>query len=151
MDKKKNMFFPIVIAAIIIVILFYLIATTKQPYVECSRKQTDEFGITIRENLKASLDSNKISNIDALENLVNLDYLCIGNNKLSFDNDYSILNNIKANKEILLELKGSDNTTISVRVNLDTETFKLYQNNKPNGINFSGDFKTVMQHLKNCR
>ena len=81
MDKKKNMFFPIVIAAIIIVILFYLIATTKQPYVECSRKQTDEFGITIRENLKASLDSNKISEMEITKTITFPDKY-LGNNNL---------------------------------------------------------------------
>ena len=80
MDKKKNMFFPIVIAAIIIVILFYLIATTKQPYVECSRKQTDEFGITIRENLKASLDSNKISKMEITKTITFPDKYLENNN-----------------------------------------------------------------------
>ncbi len=60
MSKKRNMFFPIIITAIIIMIIIYLVATAKQPYVECSRKTTDDLGITVKEELRTELDNNKI-------------------------------------------------------------------------------------------
>ena len=78
-------------------------------------------------------------------------YLCIDNSKILFNNDYSIVNNIKDNKEIVLELKGADNTSVLVSADLGTKIFKIYQNNKSNGINFSGDFKSVIQYIKNYR
>ena len=60
MSKKRNMVFPIIITAIIIMIIIYLVATAKQPYVECSRKTTDDLGITVKEELRTELDNNKI-------------------------------------------------------------------------------------------
>ena len=49
-----------IITAIIIMIIIYLVATAKQPYVECSRKTTDDLGITVKEELRTELDNNKI-------------------------------------------------------------------------------------------
>ena len=143
MDKKKNMFFPIVIAAIIIVILFYLIATTKQPYVECSRKQTDEFGITIRENLKASLDSNKISEMEITKTITFPDKYLENNNleafKFALEKSYAYLDDsvkittgdnylrvtIDAKKDetvILNNIEFYENYGLQIRINPNTKS-----------------------------
>ncbi len=70
MREKKNRVFPIVIVVVMIVIIFYLIATAKQPYVECSKKSTNDLGITISENLTTSLDSNKISEMTLTKTII---------------------------------------------------------------------------------
>ena len=70
MTKKRSMVFPTIITAIIIIIIIYLFATVKQPYVECSKKTVDDFGITIKEELKTELDSNKISKMTLSKTII---------------------------------------------------------------------------------
>ena len=70
MAKKRSMVFPTIITAIIIIIIIYLFATVKQPYVECSKKTVDDFGITIKEELKTELDSNKISKMTLSKTII---------------------------------------------------------------------------------
>lgn len=70
MTKKKSMIFPTIITAIIIMIIIYLFANVKQPYVECSKRVVDDFGIIIKEELRTELDSNKISKMTLSKTII---------------------------------------------------------------------------------
>ena len=134
MREKKNRVFPIVIVVIMIVIIFYLIATAKQPYVECSKKSTNDLGITISENLTTSLDSNKISEMTLTKTIIFPDnYLTV--TVKAKNNETIILNNIEFYDNDGLQIKINPNTKSSDVVTLS--------------INDKYTEGELMTHLKN--
>lgn len=68
--KKINKVFSIIVTALIIVIIIYLIGSVKQPYVSCSRSRVDDLGITLKEDLVATLNSNKIRRMEVVKTIV---------------------------------------------------------------------------------
>ena len=70
MTFRQGRVFPIIVTVLLISIIIYLLATIKQPYVECSKTETTEQGIQIPENLKVTLSSNNIENMDLTKTII---------------------------------------------------------------------------------
>ena len=70
MVNKKNKTFPIVITTLIIMIIIYLFATVEQPYITCSKTITNDLDIRIVEDINATIDGNKISEINLTKTIV---------------------------------------------------------------------------------
>ncbi len=168
MSRKKTRVFPVVIVAIMIVIIFYLVATAKQPYVECSRKSTDELGITIRENLKTSLDSNKISKMTLTKTIIFPDkyleddkyleafkfaleksyaYLDEDSVKVTKGDNYLVVTvNALSNETIILNnIEFYDNDGLKIKINPNTKSSDVVTLS----INDKYTEGELMTHLKN--
>lgn len=63
MNKKKNIVVPLIVTVLLILSICYLAINAKQPYIECSKKSVDEYGITIEEKMVANLEANRISSM----------------------------------------------------------------------------------------
>ena len=70
MVNKKNRTFPIVITSLIIMIIIYLFATVEQPYIVCSKTTLNDLEIRVVEEVNATIDGNKISEIDLTKTIV---------------------------------------------------------------------------------
>ncbi len=70
MKTRKSKIFPILITILLIVIIIYLFATVKQPFIECTKTTTFDSNIKVKEDLKASLNNNKISKIDLTKTII---------------------------------------------------------------------------------
>ena len=70
MTFRQGRVFPIIVTVLLISIIIYLFATIKQPYVECIKTETTEQGIQIAENLKVTLSSNNIENMDLTKTII---------------------------------------------------------------------------------
>ena len=70
MVNKKNKTFPIVITTLMIMIIIYLFATVEQPYITCSKTITNDLDIRIVEDINATIDGNKISEINLTKTIV---------------------------------------------------------------------------------
>ncbi len=105
--KKKNILFPLILTILVLVIIIYLIVNLKQPYVECSKVNTDDFGITVKEDLVANLDSNKISKM-------------VLTRTISFPDKYALESNLEAFKfalEKTYEYLDKDSVKITINDN----------------------------------
>ena len=133
MFKSKNKIISIIITIIIIVIITYLISNVSQPYIECSKKTTDEFDITIKEELKAELDNNKIDEIELVKT-INLpdkylkddEYLNDIYNKINRSYGYLDDDVVEINKEldrIIVNIEIDDYETIILN------NVSFYENN----------------------
>lgn len=69
MDNKEYIF-PIILTCLILVIIIYLFMNVKQPYIECNRSSTDEFGVKISEDLNVTLDGNKIDQMTLVKSII---------------------------------------------------------------------------------
>lgn len=67
---KKNMIIPSIVTVLMLVVIIYLFASIKQPYVECSKRTTDSFGIVVNENLVITLSNNKISKMHVTKKII---------------------------------------------------------------------------------
>lgn len=117
MRTKKNRVFPIVITTLIIIIIIYLFVTVKQPYIECSKITTYDMGVTVREELKSSLDSNKISRIGLVKTITLPTDDNINSIKYVIEESYDYLGNkakiiVEENKIIIKVEIGDDETVI---------------------------------------
>lgn len=168
MGKRKSMVFPTIITIIIIMIIIYLVATVKQPYVECSRKTTDDLGITVKEELKTELDSNKISQMTLTKTIVLPDkyldndrylesikfaltksyaYLDSDDIKISTGDNY-ILVKITAKKRatlILNNIEFYDDNGLQMKINPNTKSSDVITLS----INDKYTEGELMTHLKN--
>ena len=144
MREKKNRVFPIVIVVIMIVIIFYLIATAKQPYVECSKKSTNDLGITISENLTTSLDSNKISEMTLTKTYAYLDKDTV---KITTGDNYlTVTVKAKNNETIILNnIEFYDNDGLQIKINPNTKSSDVVTLS----INDKYTEGELMTHLKN--
>ena len=70
MQTRKSKVFPVVLTVLILVIIIYLFSTLKQPYVECSSKKQTDANVLVKENIKATLDSNKISKLEVVKTII---------------------------------------------------------------------------------
>lgn len=70
MTLKKGKIFPMILTIILIVIIIYLFANIKQPYVECSKKTTNDLGIQILENIQVNLEGNDIEKMDLTKTII---------------------------------------------------------------------------------
>ena len=162
MREKKNRVFPIVIVVIMIVIIFYLIATAKQPYVECSKKSTNDLGITISENLTTSLDSNKISEMTLTKTIIFPDkyleefkfaleksyaYLDKDTVKITTGDNYlTVTVKAKNNETIILNnIEFYDNDGLQIKINPNTKSSDVVTLS----INDKYTEGELMTHLKN--
>lgn len=148
MKTKKSKFFPMVITTAIIFIIIYLFVTVKQPYIECSKVTTSDMNVEIKEDLKANLDNNKISEIELVKTITlptddninsikyvieeSYDYLgskakiTVNENKITIkvlvnDDETVILNNISFVDNDGLQIKIDNNTKSSDVVTLKIE------------------------------
>ena len=53
-----------------IMIIIYLFATVEQPYITCSKTITNDLDIRIVEDINATIDGNKISEINLTKTIV---------------------------------------------------------------------------------
>lgn len=122
MLKSKNKVVSIIITVIIIVVIMYLISNVSQPYIECSRKTTDEFDITIKEELKAELDNNKIDEMELVKTIIlpekylkDATYLTDFYNEINSSYDYlddDVVEITKGLDRIIVEIEIDDYETI---------------------------------------
>lgn len=148
MSYKKSKFFPIFITIIIIVIVIYLFANIEQTEVKCSKRTTDDLGITVVEELKTGLDGKKITEIklkrsiilpekylnddkylDYVEYTILKSYAYLGKNKVKVS---------KVNDRVIFYMDLTDNETvildnISFGVN-DDLTININSNTKSSDV-----------------
>ncbi len=148
MGKRKNMIFSTFITAFVILIIIYLFATVKQPYVECSKKTVDDFGITIKEELKTELDGNKISEITLTKKIIlpekylkddtyleafkfalkkSYEYLKDTDIKFSTGDDYILVTINASNKETLIlnNIEFYESDGLQIRINPNTKSSEV--------------------------
>lgn len=101
---KKNMIIPSIVTVLMLVVIIYLFASIKQPYVECSKRTTDSFGIVVNENLVITLSNNKISKMHVTKKIILPD---------KYLNDDSYLEEIKQALIKSYSYLSSDVVTIS--------------------------------------
>lgn len=70
MTLKKGKVFPMVLTIIFIVIIIYLFATIKQPYVVCTKSNTNNLGIKVDEKIQVALDGNNIKSMDLTKTII---------------------------------------------------------------------------------
>lgn len=115
---KKNMIIPSIVTVLMLVVIIYLFASIKQPYVECSKRTTDSFGIVVNENLVITLSNNKISKMHVTKKIILPD---------KYLNDDSYLEEIKQALIKSYSYLSSDVVTISRGTNyllVDINTLK---------------------------
>lgn len=115
---KKNMIIPSIVTVLMLVVIIYLFASIKQPYVECSKRITDSFGIVVNENLVITLSNNKISKMHVTKKIILPD---------KYLNDDSYLEEIKQALIKSYSYLSSDVVTISRGTNyllVDINTLK---------------------------
>lgn len=163
----KNRTFPIILTLIILVIIIYLFVNIKQPLVECNNIYTDDFDITIKENLKTSFSGNKISEMALVKTIIlpeeyQKEYY-LESIKSSLQKAYEYLDDnakitISDNNKIIVNINISDDETIILK-NIEFQNngdleIKINSNTKSSDVitlkikdNFTeGEFMT---HLKN--
>lgn len=163
----KNRTIPIVLTLIILMIIIYLFVNIKQPLVECNNTYTDDFDITIKENLKTSFSGNKIATmklekiiilpekyhqdtyLESIKSSLEKAYEYLGEKKevLISDNNKIIINvDISKDETIILKnIEFIDNGDLQIKINSNTKssdvvTLKIKDNYT------EGEFMT---HLKN--
>lgn len=165
MNKKKNRVFPVSIVVIVIVIIFYLIATAKQPYVECSKRTINNLGVSIREELQVTLDSNKISHmtlykriilpdkylksIESIKFALEKSYEYLDSDVVSITNgdDYILVKIDTKNKEtiILNNITFYDDSGLQIKINPNTKSSEVVTL----GISDKYTEGEFMTHMKN--
>lgn len=70
MTLKKGKVFPMVLTIIFIVIIIYLFATIKQPYVVCTKSNTNNLDIKVDEKIQVALDGNNIKSMDLTKTII---------------------------------------------------------------------------------
>ena len=67
--RNSNKLTPIILTIIMLVIIIYLVTSVKQPYVECSKSNTNNIGIKIDEDVVVELDGGKISKMTLVKTI----------------------------------------------------------------------------------
>lgn len=168
MTYKKGKFFPIFITIIIIVIVIYLFANIEQTEVKCSKRTTDDLGITIVEELNTGLDGKKINELklkrtiilpekylnddkylDYVQYTIEKSYAYLGKNKVKvskFNDRIIVYMDLVDNETIILDnisFGVSDDLTININSNTkssDVVTLK---------VNDSYTQGELITHMKN--
>ncbi len=121
MTKKKNMVVPSIITLLILMVLIYLFASVKQPYLECSKKVTDQYGNTINEDLIVELNNNKISKMSLTKKItLNEKYLkneqYLKQTKDALDKSYNYLDDAvvisRGTNYVIVEIEVDDDETL---------------------------------------
>lgn len=146
MNTRKNRIFPILLTIIIIGIVVYLFMNIKQPYIECSKTTTYDKNVKVVEEVKTTLDSNKISelkvekkiilpeelsdykHINSIKSALKDAYQYLGKRAKITVNDNVIVVKISINKDETVILSD-----ISVIYNDDLE-LKIISNTKSNNV-----------------
>ena len=141
MTANKGRAFPIIITCLLIMIIIYLFASVEQPYITCSRTNTNDLGIHIKEKFNVYFDGSKISEIDLTKtiifpenylkdksNLIGLKFMLekhydyLGKKKVSFSSsDDRLIVNVKAedNGDVLLlnNIEFFDDGELEIKIN----------------------------------
>lgn len=162
MNTRKSLFFPFIITLLILGIIVYLFMNVKQPYVECDKTTTYDGNIKISENLKTTLNGNKIEKLElvkvitlnsdkhvkSIKNSLKESYKYLGkdakisidNNKIIIkvvvdDNETILLNNITFNGENSLEVENNTKSSnvVSLKVNENYTEGELITRLRNNG------------------
>ena len=162
MSTRKSLVFPFIITLIILGIIVYLFMNVNQPYVECDKTTTFDGNIKISENLKTTLNGNKIDklelikviklndtkHINSVKNSLKDAYKYLGKNaKVSIDNNKVIikvvvddnetilLNNITFNGENSLEIENNTKSSnvVSLKINENYTEGELITRLRNNG------------------
>lgn len=126
MSTRKSIVFPFVITLIILVIIIYLFMTVKQPFIECDRTTTFDDNIKITENLKTTLNGNKIERLELVKVIVLPSDKHINSIKNSLISAYKYLGKS-------VTISDNENKIIIKIIALKDETILL------NNISFSGE------------
>lgn len=126
MKRGKTPIFPVVLTVVMIVIIIYLFATVKQPLVVCEKRVVDDLGITISEQLDATIDGNKIGKMELVKTIKLPDnYLeddkYLNSLMFTLENSYDYLDSKKVN---VTKMKNS----VSVRVEIDKDETIILNN-----------------------
>ena len=145
MLKDKSRFMPILITIIILIIVIYLFANIEQTTVKCSRRVTDELGITIVERINSILDNKKIdelqltktillpdtyyNNIDYIEQSITKSYAYIDKDKVDIRkyNDRVVVKiKVKTNETLILNnIKFTNNNALNILINSNTKSSEV--------------------------
>ena len=124
MGTRKSMTLPIIISLIFIVVIIYLFSNIKQTEVNCSMTNKFENGISIDEDVSATLDGKKINSISVTKTI----YLP---EKYRNDND---IEEIKSSLDRTLEYLGDNvrynilDDKIIVKINVEKNEIILLDN-----------------------
>lgn len=162
MSTRKSLVFPFIITLMILGIIVYLFMNVKQPYVECDKTTTYDDNIKISENLKTTLNGNKIEklelvkvitlndtkHINSVKKSLKVAYKYLGKDaKISIDdnkiiikvvvddNETILLNNITFNGENSLEVENNtkSSSVVSLKVNENYTEGELITRLRNNG------------------
>ena len=162
MSTRKSLVFPFIITLLILGIIVYLFMNLKQPYVECDKTTTYDGNIKISENLKTTLNGNKIEKLElvkvitlnsdkhvkSIKNSLKESYKYLGkdanisidDNKIIIkvvvdDNETVLLNNITFNGENSLEVENNTKSSnvVSLKVNENYTEGELITRLRNNG------------------
>ena len=162
MSTRKSLVFPFIITLLILGIIVYLFMNVKQPYVECDKTTTYDGNIKISENLKTTLNGNKIEKLElvkvitlnsdkhvkSIKNSLKESYKYLGkdanisidDNKIIIkvvvdDNETVLLNNITFNGENSLEVENNTKSSnvVSLKVNENYTEGELITRLRNNG------------------
>ena len=117
MTNRKNRIFPIVITILLISIIIYLFTSIEQPYINCFKTTVSDMDIKINEDLTASLDSNKISEIKLTKEIVFPSNVITDNPKIIDNMKYAIEKTYNYLGDKVKISKTDDKIIISVTVN----------------------------------
>ena len=122
MTYKRGKFFPIFITIIIIVIVIYLFANIEQTKVKCSKRTTDDLGITVVEELNTGLDGKKITELQLKRSIILPDKYLVDDTYLDYiqytiEKSYAYLGKkkvkvSKVNDRVIVYMDLTDNETI---------------------------------------
>lgn len=148
MTNRKNRIFPVVITILLISIIIYLFTSIEQPYINCSKTTISDMNIKINEDLTASLDSNKISEIKLTKeivfpsNIIADNPKIIDNMKYAIEKTYNYLGNkakiSKTDNKIVINVTVNKNETVILNniefVNNNGPQVKIDTNTKSSNV-----------------
>lgn len=145
MRRGKNRVFPIILTIVMIIIIIYLFATVKQPLVACDKRVVDDLGITINEELKVTMDGNKIGKMVLVKTIklpenylkddsyINGVMFALENSYAYLDNDNVVVNKTKNSVTARVEIEDNeaiilnniefvDNGELQMKINSNTKS-----------------------------
>ena len=133
MSTRKNKVFPFIITLIILVIIIYLFMTVKQPFIECDKTTTFDDNIKVTENLKTTLNGNKIEKLELIKMISLPDDKHINSVKSSLISAYKYLD-----KNVTI---SAEDNKIKITIIVDNDETILL-----NDIKFNGENSIVIEN-----
>lgn len=125
MNTRKSMTFPIIITLLILGIIIYLFTSIKQTEVTCSRVNTYDDNVKLKEEVTSMIDGKKIKSLQVTKTIILPE---------KYTSDDTYLNSIKATLEHTLNYLGDKvkysitNNKIIVNIKVDDNEILLLNN-----------------------